>query len=128
MSDAQSPHFNNKFQPWMIEKARELFAQGESVTSVCVDLDITRETYYQWRDNSDHPFYDAARKGELSSQQYWERLGRSGVQGLIDKFGGSSWQFVMKNRFREHYSDSQKDTGNTAVEMLLNMLVESKSK
>lgn len=111
----------------MIEKARALFADGESITSVCCDLDITRQTYYNWRDDSEHPFSVIAKKGELLSQQFWERLGKHGIAGNIDKFGGSSWQFVMKNRFREHYADQQKEKeGNTAVEMLLTMLAESK--
>ena len=109
----------------MSEKARELFADGESITSVCCDLGISRETYYNWKENPNHPFYATAKHGELSSQQYWERLGRSGIKGDLDKFAGSPWSFVMKNRFREHYADQQKEKeGNTAIEMLLNLLVE----
>lgn len=127
MTIKSTPPDTSKFEPWMIEKARALFADGESITSVCCDLDITRQTYYNWRDDSEHPFSVIAKKGELLSQQFWERLGKHGIAGNIDKFGGSSWQFVMKNRFREHYADQQKEKeGNTAVEMLLTMLAESK--
>lgn len=116
---------SEKFEPWMIDKALQLFAEGDSITSVCVDLDITRETYYNWRDNPEHPFSNTAKRGELSSQQFWERAGRNGVLGGIDKFAGSSWQFIMKNRFREHYSDQQKEKdSSSAVELLLNMLVD----
>lgn len=114
-----------KFEPWMIEKAKALFADGESVTSVCVDLDITRQTYYNWKDDPDHPFSATAKKGEALSQQFWERAGKHGTLGGIDKFAGSTWQFIMKNRFRDHYSDQQKEKeSNTAVEMLLNLLVD----
>lgn len=120
-----NPFDQDKFEPWMIDKARELFAKGESITSVCCDLDISRETYYNWKENPKHPFYATAKKGEALSQQYWERLGNSGIRGDLDKFAGSPWQFVMKNRFRDHYSDQQKEKeGNTAVEMLLNLLVD----
>ena len=101
--------FEDKFETWMIEKANELFKDGESITSVCCDLDITRETYYQWRQNKDHPFYETAKKGEQLSQQYWERLGRQGIRGDLEKFAGSSWQFVLKNRFRDHYADEKKE-------------------
>lgn len=116
-----NPYNQEKFEPWMCEKAQELFSQGESITSVCCDLDISRETYYRWKEENPQ-FSKAVRRGEMLSQQYWERLGRSGISGDIDKFGGSSWQFVMKNRFRDSYSDQQKDTGSTAVEMLVQML------
>lgn len=118
------PHFNNKFEPWMVDKALALFADGESIVSVCCDLGIHKDTYYQWRDNKEHPFYETARHGEQLSQQYWERLGRSGIKGDIDKFAGSSWQFVLKNRFRGSYQADNKaaETGTSAVEQLLNLL------
>ena len=116
-------HGLEKYEPWMDEKAIELFRDGESVTSVCCDLDISRETYYQWSKDKDHPFYKIAKRGEKLSQQYWERLGRQGVRGDLDKFGGSSWQFVMKNRFRDHYSDQQKQEDNkTLAELLINAI------
>ncbi len=118
-------HFNNKYEPWMNDKALSLFSEGDSISSVCCDLGINRDTYYEWRDNKEHPFYEVAKHGELLSQQFWERAGKNGTLGAIDKFAGSSWQFIMKNRFREHYSDQQKEKeGNTAVEMLLNLLVD----
>lgn len=112
--------YNEKYEPWMDGKALELFADGESITSVCCDLDIDRGTYYEWSKDKEHPFYKIARKGEKLSQQYWERLGRQGIRGDLDKFAGSSWQFVLKNRFREHYSDEKKpvDEGQTLVEQL----------
>lgn len=112
--------FTDKYEPWMNDKAIELFKDGESITSVCCDLDISRETYYQWRDNKEHPFYPVAKKGEQLSQQFWERAGRNGTLGGIDKFAGSSWQFIMKNRFRDHYSDAApKDARDTLIEKLL---------
>ncbi len=113
-------HGNEKYESWMSEAALEKFRDGKSVTSVCCTLDISRETYYQWRDDKNHPFYPVAKKGEHLSQQYWEDMGQQGVLGGIDKFAGSSWQFIMKNRFRDHYNDqSQKDTKDTLIEKLL---------
>jgi hypothetical protein len=113
-----------KYEPWMNEAALSMFGEGESITAVCDELDISRETYYRWRDDTSHPFYSVAKKGEKKSQRYWEGVGKDGITGCLDKFAGSSWQFVMKNRFRDSYSDQQKDEKNTAVEMLLNMLAE----
>ena len=114
-----------KYEPWMEEKARELFGRGKSITYVCAELDISRETYYRWRDDKEHAFYTIARKGELLSQKHWEDIGESGITGELEKFSGTPWMFIMKNRFREHYADQQKEKeGGTAVEMLLNLLVE----
>lgn len=112
--------FVDKYEPWMSETALERFKDGKSVSSVCCTLDISRETYYRWKDDKDHPFYPVAHKGELLSQQYWEDRGQEGTLGCIDKFGGSSWQFIMKNRFRDHYSDqAAKDSRDTLIEKLL---------
>lgn len=116
--------FTEKYEPWMNEKALELFREGDSITSVCCDLGIHRDTYYSWRDNKDHPFYEVAKVGESLSQQFWERAGRNGTLGGIDKFAGSSWQFIMKNRFREHYADTKPAENQSAVELLLGMLAD----
>ncbi len=116
--------WNNSYEPSMCEKAFELFQNGRSVTQVCVALGIVRDTYYRWK--KEHPeFCSAAEAGEQASQGYWEDLGEEGIRGQIDKFSGTPWMFTMKNRFRESYADQQKEKeGNTAVEMLLNLLVE----
>lgn len=112
--------FNEKYEPWMNDAALEKFKQGKSVTSVCCTLEISRETYYQWRDDKDHPFYPVAKRGEQYSQQYWEDKGQEGTLGEIEKFAGSSWQFIMKNRFRDSYSDqAPKDARDTLIEKLL---------
>lgn len=112
--------FEDKYEPWMNEAALDKFKDGKSITSVCCTLDISRETYYRWRDDKDHPFYPIAKKGECLSQQYWEDRGQEGVLGGIDKFAGSSWQFIMKNRFRDNYSDAApKDARDTLIEKLL---------
>lgn len=122
---AGNPAFVDKHESWMNEKAHDLFKRGKSISYVCAELDISRETFYRWKDDKDHAFSPIARKGELLSQKHWEDIGECGITGELEKFSGSPWMFVMKNRFREHYSDQQKEKeGNTAVEMLLNLLVE----
>lgn len=113
-----------KYEPWMDEAALSAFEEGDSITAVCYKLDISRETYYRWKDDASHPFSRVAKRGEQASQLWWEGIGKDGITGCLDKFAGSTYQFVMKNRFREHYSDQQKPENNTAVEMLLNMLAD----
>ena len=43
-----------KFEPCMINKALELFERGKSISYVCAELDISRETYYRWRDDKEN--------------------------------------------------------------------------
>lgn len=112
--------WREKYDPSMDEIALNAFKAGKSITSICCMLDISRETYYQWRDDKEHPFYKVAKKGEMLSQQFWEEIGLNGIVGELDKFAGSSWQFVMKNRFRNDYADQQaKDSRDTLIDKLL---------
>lgn len=116
-------HPSDKFEPCMIDKALKLYEQGKSITAICYHLGISRETYYQWRADKDHPLNETISKGEKASQAYWEQLGHEGISGEIPKFAGSSWQFVMKNRFRDDYSDTApQDHTNTLIEKLLDKL------
>ena len=115
--------FEEKYEPWMDKAALNGFENGDSITSICCDLDISRETYYRWKDDKEHPFSRIAKKGERLSQKWWENVGKDGVVGNLEKFAGSSWQFIMKNRFREHYSDQHpKDNRDTLLEKLLEKL------
>jgi hypothetical protein len=112
---------HTEYDPKFCDLLPTLFENGASITKVCVKLDIHRDTYYEWKKR--YPdFADAAKQGELQSQVYWEEMGQDGIFGGIDKFAGSSWQFVMKNRFRDSYqADNQpKSIGDTFLEQLLN--------
>lgn len=128
MSEVEKPsrfHFNSKYEPWMNETAMKLFEQGKSVVAVCAALRIVKDTYYNWKRDPEHPFYPIASQGEILSQAYWEERGESGIFGEIDKFAGSSWQFVMKNRFRDSYQADNKDekpVSETLLEKLLEKL------
>lgn len=115
--------FQEKYDPSMDEIALNAFREGKSKVAICCLLDISRETYYAWRDDKSHPFSKIAKKGEMLSQQFWEEIGKKGVVGEVDKFAGSSWQFTMKNRFRDDYSDAPpKDQKDTLIEKLLDKI------
>jgi hypothetical protein len=108
-----------KYNDGIPSKILELFADGASITKVCVKLCICRDTYYDWKERFPE-FKKAASRGEQISQMWWEDKGRDGMFGEIEKFAGSSWQFVMKNRFRDSYSDQQSKTlEHTLIEKLL---------
>ncbi len=111
------------YKPEYCKKITEMFEDGSTITQVCArKLKIHRDTYYEWK-NAHPEFKKAAEQGEQVSQAYWEDIGKDGIKGDIEKFAGSSWQFVMKNRFRKDYQDQQPlDTQNTLIEKLLEKL------
>lgn len=113
------------YNPEYCQIAHDVLAGGESMAAVCAEIGIARSTLYLWRDT--HPeFALALNSGLQKAQRDWERIGRDGVIGEIDKFGGTAWIFTMKNRFREDYAeDKDKNAGNSSlVEQILNKLVE----
>lgn len=120
---AGNPNFVEKYTPCMDEVAINSFNQGRSITAVCCELGISRETYYRWKDDVDHPFSKVAKLGEMLSQSFLEEKGLAGTFGDLERFAGSTWQFIMKNRFRESYqADNNQDK--TVNETLLEKLLE----
>lgn len=120
------PTWSEKYTDEMGKKALELFADGDSICSICCDIGISRETYYRWRDDKTHPFSEIAKEGEQLTQAFWEKQGKKAIFGGVDKFAGSTYQFVMRNRFRNEYSDSTTQNGQlSAVEKLVDALLAS---
>jgi hypothetical protein len=107
----------SEYKPEYCEIAASVLAGGESLAAVCAELNCCRKTLYNWRDA--HPeFADALHIGLQKAQRDWEALGRSGIQGDIDKFSASPWIFTMKNRFRDDYQDDKKEEKSTSESLL----------
>ncbi len=101
---------------WVIT-GRLADADGESIAAVCAELEVTRQTFYNWKDN--YPdFCNAVEVGLLKSQRDWERVGRDGIVGNLEKFAGSPWMFTMKNRFRSDYQDDRKEEKDESTSLL----------
>lgn len=43
----------------------------------------------------------------------WEKIGLDGVLGKIPRFSGKGWEFNMRNRFSDHWSDQSKSDHST---------------
>jgi hypothetical protein len=87
-----------KYSPKLCKLLPYLFSNGESVTEVCVHLDITKETFFQWVKQY-QAFSDSYKKGLELSEAWWTRLGRLGSIGE-EKIQPATWIFNMKNRFK----------------------------
>ncbi len=106
----------SEYKPEYCDVASKVLAGGESLAAVCAELDICRKTLYNWRDS--HPeFASALNVGLQKAQRDWERLGREGIDGTLEKFSASPWIFTMKNRFRDDYAEDkeEKKDDNTSV-------------
>lgn len=88
-------------------KVYEACVKGECVTvaSICVLLDICRETYHDWQRK--YPkFSDAIKKGTEHRKLRMEQSGLNGMSRGKD-FNAVPWLFLMKNMFPDEYRDKR---------------------
>jgi len=74
-----------------------MFANGESISEVCAELGISKETFHKW-EKLYPDFSDSYKKGKELSEAWWTKLGRAGATGKA-KIQPATWIFNMKNRF-----------------------------
>lgn len=118
------PFTESLYRPEYCDIAAKVLANGESLAAVCAELDICRKTLYNWKDA--HPEFESALdRGLQKSQRDWERLGKQGISGEIDRFSPTPWIFTMKNRFRADYAEEkEKSSEGVLIEKLLDKLVD----
>ena len=105
------------YKPEFCAIATKILADGESLAAICAELEIARPTLYEWKEK--HPdFKLAIDVGLQKAQRDWERLGKEGIQGNLEKFAGSPWMFTMKNRFRDDYKDDKTEKPDESVSLL----------
>ena len=86
-----------KYKPEYADQLPMMFANGESVAEVCLQLGITRRAFYDWVEKYPE-FSEAYSEGKLYSESWWNKLGRAGAAGKVD-IQPTVWIFNMKNRF-----------------------------
>ena len=93
-----------KYAPSYCEKVIEWGKAGKSRTWIASELEITRETLYDWMRT--YPiFSDALTRAKLFEQRWWEDKGQEGVDA--DKFNGGVWAKNMSCRFPKEWRDAQ---------------------
>lgn len=116
-----------KYKPEMCESALELFKEGASISEICLELDICRDTFYEWLKKHED-FADTVKRGLQFSKGWWERLGRKGAAGLAE-VNQVLWFMNMKNRFgndnptenivwRDKQEVDQNNTGQMKIEIV----------
>jgi helix-turn-helix resolvase-like protein len=91
------------YSPDFCERVIELGAEGKSKWQIARDLGCSRKTLYAWV--KAHPeFAEAMEESQDLALAWWEDVGQQGLK-MGSKFNASVYSYLMKNRFREHYSD-----------------------
>lgn len=92
-----------KYDPGKLPVILDLFKEGASISEVCLELDISRQTFYDWKDV--HPeFVDTVKRGVQLSRGWWEKQGRLGVK-IDHGINPTMWFMNMKNRFGKEDPD-----------------------
>jgi hypothetical protein len=102
-----------KWNKELKEKILENYKKGGS-DIVAIDLlDISRESFYHTLRTPEEDlepeeveFLHTIRKGNISSQVWWEEMGRKGMIGMIDGWNTGTHVFHMKNRFKKSGYDA----------------------
>jgi len=111
----------SKYNPAWVEELPDMFADGQSVLEVAVNLGISKTAYYEYE--AAHPeFADASMRGKELSQAWWERQGREGLYDTTDygengkplqrrAINHALWSKNMACRFRNDWTDRQELSG-----------------
>ena len=101
-----------KYKPQMCEVVIELMREGASQDEVIGHLDISRDTFYRWKEEHEE-FSDSIKRGSQLSQAWWEKKGRISLDDR--QFNSTLWYMNMKNRFKWADKQEVKNEGNVTI-------------
>ena len=88
----------------MLPRILEMAKDGCSKAEICADIDITFQTWQNWRDQ--HPeFLETTTRAEELSLAWWEAQGKKGIWSR--DFNASAYSLQVRNRFPKDWSDKQ---------------------
>jgi orotate phosphoribosyltransferase-like protein len=88
----------SKYKKKYCSRVIELFSEGKSVIQIAAELDVSRDTIYEWQ-KAHHDFSDSIKKGMAKSEAYWEHLLQGAAAGLVS-INSAALIFLLKNRFQ----------------------------
>jgi len=104
VAEKRPPWRPSSYRPEFCERVIELGRMGYSPAQIADDLDVLRETLYDWA--GVHPdFSTAFTRAKVAAQAYWERKGHDGMSA--DKFNALVWKTSMQARFRDDYTEKR---------------------
>lgn len=94
----------SKYQASFCDVVIEAGKQGKSVAWIAAELEVSKDTIYEWIDV--HPeFSDAMAKARTLSQRWWEDKGQEGMQQ--QGFNASIWSRSMAARFPDDWRETK---------------------
>ena len=92
----KSHRFDKKYDESFCSKLVELRSQGLDISAVCVELNISRETYYNWQD--EYPEFKAAVvKGTEACKRWWFECARNNMTNK--HFNDRQWSNMVRLMF-----------------------------
>lgn len=94
-----------KYRPEYCSLLIEHMSQGYSYETFAADIDVCKDTLYEWEKHH-LDFSYAKKRAFLKAQKYWEKLALDNMINVSSKESGSVslntglWIFNMKNRFK----------------------------
>ena len=99
-------------------------SEGLSKEAFAGVIGVDKGTIYNWAEKHEE-FFNAIKRGEAACRLYYEKAGRSGMQGEIDGFNATTWVFNMKNRFHEEWRDRHEHTGQDGGALVIQIVKHS---
>lgn len=105
-----------KYKKEYCQEVIELMAQGWLDYKIAAKWNISRDTYYTWR-NEYKDFNEACKVGLAKSESWWADWGEKGMRGEVEGFDYKCWISFMNNKFRESgWARTDKpDAANTSI-------------
>lgn len=97
---------DRKYAPELCDEILEHFAEGMTITQVCVMLGVTHQAFNDWRKKYPE-FNQAAAFGLQIAQSLKEKTADKGVVGEIDNFNASMHKFLMAAQFKDAYGATE---------------------
>jgi len=98
-----------KYNEELCDEVISLGKQGFSITQIAYELDIHKDTLYEWKKK--HPeFSDAIKKARDYAQGFWEHQLRTAALGMNPEGvtpNPTLMIFQMKNRFPDEWREKQ---------------------
>ena len=92
------------YSPDHCDKVVEWGKAGKSLTWIAAELDVSRETIYEWQ--RVHPeFSDAITRARVKAQAVWEDYGQNGM--FMPGFNASAWAKSISARFPDDWRENK---------------------
>ena len=95
------------YKPEYCERVVELGKEGFSHAQIAAELDVCRNTLYNWA-NDNPEFLSAILKARDYSQAWFEKVAQNNMLTPTPGFSAQLWAKQVSARFPDDYTDKQK--------------------